>query len=146
MTKKSRKVRHVSSEARKSEDDSQSDEDIFLAALTTEGSTSENNLPGPVLLRSDVSVCLKDVITDHIPVVRSEIGAETQPSKLGKMDRQGWGTCLYLFELYLQIRRPIYAFYDHKPRYTQDTFDMKFPKIIDYLARRIVAQYNGNEP
>lgn len=103
-------------------------------------------LPDSSQMQVDVHVCLLDAMTDNFPIKRSDIGANTVPSKppIGA-DTQGWGICLAGFGDYLRRYRDVYAFYVHKPRYTEETIDKRFPEIVLYLKQKIIAQYNGKD-
>jgi hypothetical protein len=121
-----------------------------LVATPSPGLTSPPGamtaLPGDIEMQVDTHVCLLDAMTDNFPIKRSEIGAKTVPSKLPiGADAQGWGICLAGFREYLHQRRPIYAFYVHKPRYTEETIDEPFPAIVLYLKQKILAQFGGEE-
>jgi len=103
-------------------------------------------LPGNIQLQVDVHVCLLDAMTDTFPITRKEIGANTVPSKppIGANAR-GWGIGLASFGEYLRQCREIYKFYVHKPRYTEETIDKKFPDIVEYLTQKILDQFQGKE-
>jgi hypothetical protein len=117
----------------------------FGSALDLISGDSQMELPAPTLLRSDIMLCLKDVITDQLPVRRSDIQGSTKPGDLAEMDIQGWGICLANFAAGLGRRRDIYEFYDHRERYTQDTFQIEFKDIYSYLEERIRGQFTGIE-
>ncbi len=103
-------------------------------------------LPDNSQMQVDVHVCLLDAMTDNFPITRSEIGADTVPSKppIGA-DVQGWGICLASFGDDLRRYREAYAFYVHKPRYTEETIDKRFPEIVLYLKQKVIAQYGGKD-
>jgi hypothetical protein len=128
-------------------------EHAFIRALETPASPGLTSpagvmtaLPGDTQMQVDVHVCLLDAMTDNFPIRRSEIGAKTVPSKppIGA-DAQGWGLCLAGFGEYLHQLRPVYAFYVHKPRYTEETIDEPFPAIVLYLKQKILAQFGGED-
>lgn len=128
-------------------------EHAFLGTLVTSASTGTTPpsgataaLPGDIQMQVDVHVCLLDAMTDKFPIERSEIGSKTVPSKPPiEADSGGWGPCLAAFGEYLKQLRPVYAFYVHKPRYTQETIDKPFPDIVLYLKQKVLAQFLGNE-
>jgi hypothetical protein len=97
-------------------------------------------------IQVDIHVCLLDAMTDNFPIKRSDIDANTVPSKppIGAVPK-GWGICLASFGDYIRRYREIYAFYVHKPLYTEETIDKKFPDIVLYLKKKIIAQYSGKE-
>jgi hypothetical protein len=103
-------------------------------------------LPGNIQLQVDVHVCLLDAMTNNFPIKRSEIGANTVPSKppIGA-DAQGWGIGLASFGEYFRHCREIYKFYVHKPRYTEETIDKTFPDIVLHLTEKILDQFNGTD-
>jgi hypothetical protein len=124
----------------------EADETAFLTALSAPTELAlAAALPGDAQLQVDIHVCLLDAMSE-LPIARSDIGADTVPSKTARLDVGAWGICLARFEGRLRQFRPIYLFYVHKPRYTQETFDKRFPEIVLYLKLRILAQFSGTEP
>jgi hypothetical protein len=117
-----------------------------LGTVTSLGLTSPPSveLPGNMQMQVDVHVCLLDAMTDDLPIKRSDIDANTVPSKppIGA-NAQGWSICLAHFGEYLHKLRQIYTFYVHKPCYTEETIDKRFPEIVLYLTQKILDQIPG---
>lgn len=113
-----------------------------VASTTTSLSGATSALPGDIQMQVDVQVCLLDAMTDNFPITRAEIDHKTVPSNppIGA-DTQGWGICLASFVDSLHRLRPVYAFYVHKPRYTEETINKPFSDIVAYLKQKILAQF-----
>ena len=117
----------------------------LLAMLDYVPTDNSGFLPSDVTIRVDVSVSLKDAMTDLLPITRDSIGSQTVPNSIQGLGSDGWGICLARFESLLEIRRSVYAFYDHKPAYTLATYEMRFHDIINYLIDRILEQFAGDD-
>src|SRR5258708_3192666 len=106
----------------------------FLGAIAASPATS-GTLPGDVQLRVDIQVSLLDAITDTFPITRAEVDEEWSPSG-AKIDSQGWGSCLAAFAQDFKHTREAYRFYNHRPRYTEETIDLAFLEIVRFLNEK----------